>query len=104
MLQFGRLNFPCIQAVLTAVPSLMETNRQMDVENRTGLNRSTLKLLSDASLAAGFISIFISILTWVSRRDEDRAHAERFGIFIGLWVPSLMILSNRLARLSEEVK
>ena len=35
---------------------------------------------------------------------EDRAHAERFGIFIGLWVPSLLILSNRLSRLAEEQK
>jgi hypothetical protein len=72
------------------------------METRTGLSKSTLKVLSDASLAAGFISILISILTWNSKRDQDSAHAERFGIFIGLWVPSLLILSNRLSRLSEE--
>ena len=59
-------------------------------------------MLSDVSLVDGFISIAVSIATWVSRKDQDRPHAERFGIFIGLWVPSLLILSNRLARLAEE--
>ena len=61
-------------------------------------------MLSDVSLVAGFISIAISIATWVSRKDQDHAHAERFGIFVGLWVPSFLILSNRLSRLAEEQK
>ena len=68
----------------------------------TKINKDSLKQLSDVSLAAGLISIVASIATWVSRKDQDRAHAERFGIFIGLWVPSLLILSNRLSRLAEE--
>jgi hypothetical protein len=70
----------------------------------TNLNTENLKLLSDVSLVAGLVSILASIGTWVSKRDQDRAHAERFGIFIGLWVPSLLILSNRLSRLAEEQK
>lgn len=70
----------------------------------TKLNTENLKHLSHISLAAGLLSIAASIATWVSRKDEDRAHAERFGIFIGLWVPSLLILSNRLSRLAEEQK
>jgi hypothetical protein len=70
----------------------------------TKLNTQDLKHLSDISLVAGLLSIVASIATWVSRKDEDRAHAERFGIFIGLWVPSLLILSNRLSRLAEEQK
>jgi len=68
----------------------------------TKLNKESLKQLSGASFIAGLISILASIATWVSRKDQDRAHAERFGIFIGLWVPSLLILSNRLSRLAEE--
>lgn len=68
------------------------------------VNAENLKTLSGISLAAGLFSIVASIATWVSRKDEDRAHAERFGIFIGLWVPSLLILSNRLSRLAEEQK
>ena len=68
------------------------------------VNPENLKQLSGISLVAGLVSIVASIATWVSKKDEDRAHAERFGIFIGLWVPSLLILSNRLARLAEEQK
>ena len=68
----------------------------------TNLSTENLRLLSDVSLVAGLVSIVASIATWVSKKDQDRAHAERFGIFIGLWVPSLLILSNRLSRLSEE--
>ena len=68
----------------------------------TQLSTQNLKHLSDVSLIAGILSIAASIATWVSRKDDDRAHAERFGIFIGLWVPSLLILSNRLSRLAEE--
>lgn len=70
----------------------------------TILNSENLKSLSGITLVAGLLSIAASIATWVSKKDEDRAHAERFGIFIGLWVPSLLILSNRLSRLAEEQK
>ena len=68
----------------------------------TKLSTENLRHLSDVSLVAGVISIVISIATWFSKKDQDRAHAERFGIFIGLWVPSLLILSNRLSRFAEE--
>ncbi len=68
----------------------------------TKLSAENLKHLSDVSLIAGLVSIAASIATWVTSKDKDRAHAERFGIFIGLWVPSLLILSNRLSRLAEE--
>jgi hypothetical protein len=68
----------------------------------TPLDKGNLKLLSLASLAAGLFSIAASIATWLSTKNHDRAHAERFGIFIGLWVPSFLILSNRLARLAQE--
>ena len=67
-------------------------------------SKDNLYLLSDLSLALGFISIVASILAWFSRKSEDTAGAERTGIFIGLWVPSFFILSNRLARKAEELE
>jgi hypothetical protein len=68
----------------------------------TSPDKGNLRLLSHASFAAGLFSIAASIATWLSTKKHDPAHAERFGIFIGLWVPSLLILSNRLARLAQE--
>jgi len=32
---------------------------------------------------------------------EGKAHAERFGIFIGLWAPTFFILSNRFGRFAD---
>ena len=68
------------------------------------LTPQTLRTASDLSLICGFLSIFVSIATWYNAKEGDRAHGERFGIFIGLWVPSFFILSNRLARKATEVK
>ena len=67
-------------------------------------NKESMLILSDLSLALGFISIVASILAWFSRKSDDTAGAERTGIFIGLWVPSFFILSNRLARKAEELE
>ena len=41
--------------------------------------------------------------TWFTASRENRAYGERFGIFIGLWVPSFFILSNRLSRKADEL-
>ncbi|MEC7109103.1 MAG: hypothetical protein VXX11_03730 [Planctomycetota bacterium] len=43
--------------------------------------------------AASLISVLASIGVWFSV-DGDPAHAERFGIFVGLWAPTLMGLAN----------
>lgn len=66
-------------------------------------NKDNLRLLSDICLYLGFVSIIGSILAWFTASKEDRAYGERFGIFIGLWVPSFFILSNRLSRKAEEL-
>jgi hypothetical protein len=66
------------------------------------LNQGTLKLLSNLSLAAGFLSIAASMRNWFSKGGDHRDRAERFAIFVGLWVPSLFALSHRLARAAEE--
>lgn len=52
-----------------------------------GLNSSTL-------YASSYLSVALSILIWLLQRGEDRAKAERFGIFIGLWAPTLMTLAK----------
>ena len=50
--------------------------------------------LSKFCFYASLVSVAVSIATWVSVGDTDPAHAERFGIFIGLWAPTLMGLAN----------
>ena len=64
-------------------------------------SKSKILLLSDICLYLGFLSIIASIVTWFSASRENRAYGERFGIFIGLWVPSFFILSNRLSRKAD---
>lgn len=56
-----------------------------------GINSATMYL-------AGFASIFASIAIWFLQRKggEQDAHAERFGIFVGLWAPTFMILGRAL--------
>ncbi len=56
---------------------------------------STLGLTSDVLHLAAFASIAGSILTWRgAKKGGDIAHAERFGIFIGLWAPTFMALAD----------
>ena len=52
------------------------------------------KKLSNLCFFASLASVVASIVTWVTVGDSDPAHAERFGIFIGLWAPTLMGLAN----------
>ena len=66
-------------------------------------NRENLRLLSDVCLYLGFLSIIASVATWFTASRDNRAYGERFGIFIGLWVPSFFILSNRLSRKADEL-
>ena len=64
-----------------------------------------LKLLSNACFVLGFTSIIGSIAIWYMTGGtnlEEQAHGERFGIFVGLWAPTFMILSNRLHHYAEK--
>jgi hypothetical protein len=57
--------------------------------------------ISGALVAMGAASIAASIGVWASTKGgtpEERAHAERFGIFIGLWAPTFFILADFLSR------
>jgi hypothetical protein len=59
---------------------------------------SNLGLNSDILHAMAFGSILASILTWRgAKKAGDTAHAERFGIFIGLWAPSFFALADLVA-------
>lgn len=48
--------------------------------------------ISLSCFVCGFLSILGSIAIWVVNLD-DPAHAERFGIFVGLWAPTFFSLS-----------
>ncbi|MGK0184915.1 MAG: hypothetical protein ACI9R3_000689 [Verrucomicrobiales bacterium] len=64
-----------------------------------------LKLLSHACFIFGFASIIGSIAIWYFTGGSEpvsQAHAERFGIFVGLWAPTFFILSNRFDRYAEK--
>jgi hypothetical protein len=56
-----------------------------------------MKLLGDVCFVAGFLSIAASIAIWFLFKG-DPAHAERFGIFVGLWAPTFFVLSERFRK------
>ena len=61
-----------------------------------------LGLSSDVMHVAALASIGASILTWSrAKRGGDTAHAERFGIFIGLWAPTFFALADLIATVEE---
>lgn len=49
---------------------------------------------SDTMYFASLASVLLSIGLWFLQRSEDRSRAERFGIFVGLWAPTLMIMGK----------
>ena len=57
---------------------------------------SDLGITSDVAYIAVAASILLSIFMWGARRSDDRSQAERFGIFIGLWAPTLAVLGRAL--------
>ena len=71
------------------------------------MSTSFLRNLSLLCFVLGFASIIGSIAIWFltgGEAIETKAHAERFGIFIGLWAPTFFALSSRLERASEIAK
>ncbi len=58
------------------------------------------KTLGQVCFVLGFVSIAASIAIWFltgGTEPETQAHAERFGIFVGLWAPTFFVLANRLS-------
>jgi hypothetical protein len=71
------------------------------------MNPQQLKTLSTLCFFLGFASIAGSIAIWYltsGDTEATKAHAERFGIFVGLWAPTFFILSNRFDRYAEKGK
>lgn len=69
------------------------------------MKSTQLKQLSNLCFFLGFASILASIAIWFltgGTSPETQAHAERFGIFVGLWAPTFFILSNRFDRYAEK--
>jgi len=69
------------------------------------MNISQYKLLSTLCFFLGFASIIGSIAIWFlagGDTAESKAHAERFGIFVGLWAPTFFALSGRLEKMTTE--
>ena len=60
------------------------------------MSTSLVHRISTVCFIAGFACIPASIAIWFFYRGDDSAHAERFGIFVGLWAPTFFILSNGL--------
>lgn len=58
----------------------------------------SLGISSDVLHLAALGSIAGSILTWrAAKSSGDAAHAERFGIFIGLWAPTFFALADAVS-------
>jgi hypothetical protein len=58
------------------------------------LRLKSLGLSPDLSYLAGFASVAASIAIWNAKKGRDEAHAERFGIFVGLWAPTFFAIGN----------
>jgi len=66
--------------------------------NKFGISSDVLQVL-------GFASIFASIATWrMAKGSGDIPHAERFGIFIGLWAPTFFALAGQVADAENQEK
>jgi hypothetical protein len=71
------------------------------------MNPKVCRMLSTITFQFGLLSIILSITIWWLLNGDDaetRAHAERFGIFVGLWAPTLLILSNRFDRYADKAR
>ena len=71
------------------------------------MNPKTCRVLSTICFQGGILSIVLSIAIWwflQGNTPEETAYAERFGIFVGLRAPTLLILSNRFDRYADKAK
>jgi hypothetical protein len=80
----------------------------MRLRKERHMSRNMLKVLSHLCFILGFLSILGAIFMWsIMRGDgsgEAVAHAERWGLFVGLWAPSFFALSTRFDRYAESAQ
>lgn len=75
------------------------------------VNKHNARLLSKIVLGLGFLSIIGSLASWVSSRSAassnnpnmDASTGERMANFLGLWPPTLFILSNVIDHWSDRM-
>jgi hypothetical protein len=63
-----------------------------------------LERIAFLTAGLGIGSIAASIATWYKEKGDDpieTAHAERFGIFVGLWPPTFLALTLVLLKLKD---
>lgn len=99
----------CIVANCTGCPNFLpiSTLRDGTAHAMSSLMKTKqFKQLSGLCFFLGFASILGSIAIWFltgGTEPETVAHAERFGIFVGLWAPTFLILSNRFDRYADRI-
>jgi hypothetical protein len=54
---------------------------------------------SDLFYMASFASMAGSVIAWRVRSERHPSHAERLGIFIGLWAPAFMLMGQGIQQL-----
>jgi hypothetical protein len=72
------------------------------------MSQKHIKFLSHLCFVLGFASIIASFILFAFARGgaaaEALAHAERVGLFVGLWAPTFFILSSRLDRYADKAQ
>ncbi len=71
------------------------------------MNGSVYSFLSKLLFFGGLVSILLSLGAWytqggMSADMEVRVAAERLGIFIGLWAPTMLALSTCLRHMDKD--
>lgn len=71
------------------------------------MNKQQIRQASDLCFLLGFLSVLASIGMWFfGKRDgssDATAHGERYGIFVGLWAPTFLIISDRLKGYGDDL-
>jgi hypothetical protein len=75
---------------------LVIPNHTLDRTENVLMSTQPAGLFSNLCLVLGLASILASIGIWFFYASADAAHAERFGIFVGLWAPTFIALSERV--------
>ncbi len=87
---------PSTRATETTTHQAMTRDLPKHVSRTGSMPPALMHTLSMACLVASGLSIAAAVAIWMLYRAGDAAHAERFGIFVGLWAPTFLVLSSRL--------